>query len=170
MRGRTPQIRRILRRKRIKRAIKAYGNYIAAGLLAVIVIVFVVGAAVKPAANSLPEDTKEPEPTPPTTEAVQQEPYPFNLMSLDWSGEELEGWTRYEVPEDYADHGGYFPECMQQFTYIICKQYGVEYTLVLAIMEIESGYRWDASCKEGVNRIYAGIAEVAQRTYAQAEC
>ena len=93
MRGRTPQIRRILRRKRIKRAIKAYGNYIAAGLLAVVVIVFTVGAAVKPAANSLPENTKEPEPTPPTTEAVQQEPYPFNLMSLDWSGEELEGWT-----------------------------------------------------------------------------
>lgn len=72
-----------------------------------VVIVFTVGAAVKPAANSLPEDTKEPEPTPPTTEAVQQEPYPFNLMSLDWSGEELEGWTRYEVPEDYADHGGF---------------------------------------------------------------
>lgn len=44
-----------------------------------VVIVFTVGAAVKPAANSLPEDTKEPEPTQPTTEAVQQEPYPFNL-------------------------------------------------------------------------------------------
>lgn len=116
-----------------------------------VVIVFTVGAAVKPAANSLPENTKEPEPepTPPTTEAVQQEPYPFNLMSLDWSGEELEGWTRYEVPEDYTDNGGYLPECMQQYTYIICKQYGVEYTLVLAIIEIESGYRWDASCKEG---------------------
>lgn len=111
-----------------------------------VVIVFTVGAAVKPAANSLPEDTKEPEPTQPTMEAVQQEPYPFNLMSLDWSGEELEGWTRYEVPEDYADNGGYLPECMQQYTYIICKQYGVEYTLVLAIIEIESGYRWD-KCK-----------------------
>lgn len=47
-----------------------------------VVIVFTVGSAVKPAANSLPEDTKEPEPTQPTTEAVQQEPYPFNLMSL----------------------------------------------------------------------------------------
>lgn len=52
-----------------------------------VVIVFTVGAAVKPAANSLPKNTKEPEPTPPTTEAVQQESYPFNLMSLDWSGE-----------------------------------------------------------------------------------
>lgn len=114
-----------------------------------VVIVFTVGAAVKPAANSLPKNTKEPEPTPPTTEAVQQEPYPFNLMSLDWFGEELEGWTRYEVPEDYADHGGYFPECMQQFTYIICKQNGVDYALVLAIIETESGYRWDATSSEG---------------------
>lgn len=114
-----------------------------------VVIVFTVGAAVKPAANSLPEDTKEPEPTQPTTEAVQQEPYPFNLMSLDWSGEELEGWTRHEVPEDYADHGGYFPECMQQFTYIICKQNGVDYALVLAIIETESGYRWNATSSEG---------------------
>lgn len=70
-------------------------------------------------------------------------------MSFDWDGEALDGWTRYEVPEDYADNGGYLPECMQQYTYIICKQYGVEYTLVLAIIEIESGYRWDASCKEG---------------------
>ena len=82
MRGRTPQIRRILRRKRIKRAIKAYGNYIAAGLLAVVVIVFTVGAAVKPAANSLPEDTKEPEPTQPTMEAVQQEPYPLSVSMI----------------------------------------------------------------------------------------
>ena len=31
--GRKTRLRRILRRKRIKRAIKAYGNYIAAGVL-----------------------------------------------------------------------------------------------------------------------------------------
>lgn len=63
-----------------------------------VVIVFTVGAAVKPAANSLPKDTKEPEPTQPTMEAVQQEPYPFNLMSLDWSGEELK--ARYEIEDE----------------------------------------------------------------------
>ena len=116
VRGRTPQIRRILRRKRIKRAIKAYGNYIAAAVLVAVVFVAVVGAAVKPAANTVPEKQAEPEPTAEATEEPQREQYPFNLMSLDWSGEELEGWTRYEAPEDYAEHGGYFPECMQQFT------------------------------------------------------
>ncbi len=149
--GRKTRLRRILRRKRIKRAIKAYGNYIAAGVLVFVVCVAVVGAAVKPTASTLPKNTPEPvqttQPTGSTTE--EAEAYPFNLMSFDWDGEALDGWTRYEVPEDYADNGGYLPECMQQYTYIICKQYGVEYTLALAIIEIESGYRWDASCKEG---------------------
>lgn len=149
--GRKTRLRRILRRKRIKRAIKAYGNYVAAGVLAFVVCVAVVGAAVKPTASTLPKNTPEPvqttQPTGSTTEEAEE--YPFNLMSFDWDGEELEDWTRYEVPEDYADHGGYFPECMQQFTYIICKQNGVDYALVLAIIETESGYRWDATSSEG---------------------
>lgn len=149
--GRKTNLRRILRRKRIKRKVKAYGNYIAAGVLVFIVCVVVVGAAVKPTASSLPENTPEPVQTTQTTESTteEEEAYPFNLMSLDWDGEALDGWTRYEVPEDYADNGGYFPECMQQYTYITCKQYGVDYALVLAIIETESGYRWDASSKEG---------------------
>lgn len=122
--GRKTRLRRILRRKRIKRAIKAYGNYIAAGVLVFIVCVAVVGAAVKPTANTLPKNTPEPvqttQPTESTTE--EAEAHPFNLMSFDWDGEALDGWTRYEVPEDYADNGGYLPECMQQYTYIICKE------------------------------------------------
>ena len=120
--GRKTRLRRILRRKRIKRAIKAYGNYIAAGVLVFIVCVTVVGAAVKPTANTLPKNTPEPVQNTQTTESTtgEAETYPFNLMSFDWDGEALDGWTRYEVPEDYADNGGYLPECMQQYTYIIC--------------------------------------------------
>lgn len=149
--GRKTRLRRILRRKRIKRAIKAYGNYIAAGVLVFVVCVAVVGAAVKPTASTLPKNTPEPVQNAQTTENTTEEAetYPFNLMSFDWDGEALDGWTRYEVPEDYADNGGYFPECMQQFTYIICKQNGVDYALVLAIIETESGYRWDAASSEG---------------------
>ena len=114
--GRKTRLRRILRRKRIKRAIKAYGNYIAAGVLVFVACVAVVGAAVKPTASTLPKNTPEPvqttQPTASTTE--EAEAYPFNLMSFDWDGEALDGWTRYEVPEDYADNSGYLPECMQQ--------------------------------------------------------
>ena len=58
--GRKTRLRRILRRKRVKRAIKAYGNYIAAGVLVFVVCVAVVGAAVKPTANTLPKNTPEP--------------------------------------------------------------------------------------------------------------
>ena len=80
---------------------------------------------------------------------MQQEPYPFNLMSLDWSGEELEGWTRYEVPEDYADHGGASRNGAAIHIHNLQKQNGVDYALVLAIIETESGYRWDATSSEG---------------------
>lgn len=112
--GRKTRLRRILRRKRIKRAIKAYGNYIAAGVLVFVVCVAVVGAAVKPTASTLPKNTPEPVQNARTTESTTEEAeaYPFNLMSFDWDGEALDGWTRYEVPEDYADNGGYLPECM----------------------------------------------------------
>ena len=89
---RKTRLRRILRRKRVKRAIKAYGNYIAAGVLVFIVCVAVVGAAVKPTANTLPENTPEPVQTTQTQESTTEEAeaYPFNLMSFDWDGEALD--------------------------------------------------------------------------------
>lgn len=70
--------------------------------------------------------------------------YPFNLMSHDWSGEDLDGWKPYQIPEEYESHGGYLPECMQKYIYIISNQYDVDYELVLAMIEVESSYQWDA--------------------------
>lgn len=89
--GRKTRLRRILRRKRVKRAIKAYGNYIAAGVLVFVVCVAVVGAAVKPTASTLPKNTPEPVQNAQTTENTtgEAEAYPFNLMSFDWDGEAL---------------------------------------------------------------------------------
>ena len=93
--GRKTRLRRILRRKRIKRAIKTYGNYIAAGVLVFVVCVAVVGAAVKPTASTLPKNTPEPVQTTQQTGSTTEEAeaYPFNLMSFDWDGEALDGWT-----------------------------------------------------------------------------
>lgn len=84
-----------------------------------------------------------------TTEAVRQEAstdeqYPFNTMSRDWSGEDLQGFHPYTVPQEYQTEGGTFPDTMQKYTYIICNQAGVDYAVVLAMIEVESGYRWDA--------------------------
>lgn len=70
--------------------------------------------------------------------------YPFNLMSHDWSGEELKGWKLYQIPGEFARDGGYLPECMQKYIYIICNQKDVDYALVLAMIEVESSYQWDA--------------------------
>lgn len=70
--------------------------------------------------------------------------YPFNLMSHDWSGDDLEGWKPYQIPEEFERTGGCLPECMQKYIYIISSQNDVDYTLVLAMIEIESSYRWDA--------------------------
>lgn len=70
--------------------------------------------------------------------------YPFNTMSLDWSIEQIAGFKEYQIPEDYSRCGGYFPVEVQQFTYIICKEYEVDYSLILAMIEVESSYRYDA--------------------------
>lgn len=70
--------------------------------------------------------------------------YPFNTMSQDWSGEQIAGFKEYQIPEEYSRYGGYFPVEIQQFTYIICKQYKVDYSLILAMIETESSYHYDA--------------------------
>jgi hypothetical protein len=71
-------------------------------------------------------------------------PYPFNTMSQDWSAADVEGFTAYTIPEEYADAGGYFPEVVQTYTYIVCNNYGVDYPTVVALIEKESGYQYDS--------------------------
>lgn len=66
----------------------------------------------------------------------------FDSMSADWGGEE-EGFVYYQIPEKFTVYGGYFPEKMQIYTYCICKQYGVKYALIVALIERESGYEFD---------------------------
>lgn len=75
--------------------------------------------------------------------------YPFDTMSLDWSGEQIAGFKEYQIPDDYELYGGYFPLEMQEYTYIICKDYGADYSLIIAMIEIESGYKYDAVGKGG---------------------
>lgn len=158
VRRKSRSVRQLRRRKEVRKILSEYGRYMAAGTLLVAVIVLVAVAAVKLSAMDKQETAKSPiyetqvmeTESEQTTETVaEQIPYPFNLMSHDWGGEELEGWEPYQIPAEYEKTGGYLPECMQQFTYIICQQNGVDYTLALAIMEVESGYKWDAYCSEG---------------------
>ena len=84
----------------------------------------------------------------------------FNTMSMDYGGEE-EGFVFYEIPEEYQATGCYFPEEAQIYTYCLCKQYGVKYSLVVAMIERESGYQYDRIGDDGHSMGYMQIWQSA---------
>lgn len=51
----------------------------------------------------------------------------------------------WEVPEEYRRTGGTLPEEIQVFAQKKCREYGVSYPLILAMIERESGYRPDVT-------------------------
>lgn len=74
----------------------------------------------------------------------------FDTMSADWGAEVYEdGFIYYQIPEGYTVAGGYFPEKMQAYTFYLCQQYGVRYALIVAMIEHESGYRFDSVGDDG---------------------
>lgn len=100
------------------------------------------------------EEQTEPE------EIQKQDKYAvFDTMSADWSAEDVEGFTLYEIPEEYKRTGGHFPEKVQVYTYCLCRQYGVKYELVIAMIEHESGYKFDAAGDDGNSVGYMQIYE-----------
>lgn len=97
------------------------------------------------------------------TQGQQDEPdryAVFDTMSADWGGEN-DGFVYHAIPEEYEDTGGYFPEKMQCYTYILCKQYGVDYSLVVALIERESSYVFDKVGDDGNSVGYMQIYESA---------
>lgn len=100
-----------------------------------------------------PESTTEPEDTEPDRYAV------FDTMSEDWGADDVEGFQFYEIPEEYQRTGGYMPEKMQIYTYTVCKNYGVRYELVIALIERESGYVFDKVGDDGQSMGYMQIYE-----------
>lgn len=74
---------------------------------------------------------------------------PFNSMSKDWGVGDLDGWWHYEIPEEYKRTGGELPDLVQVYLYCLCKQAQVDYPMVLALIEVESGYHYDAVSEDG---------------------
>ena len=74
--------------------------------------------------------------------------WPFTTMSLDWDESVLEGWWHYDIPSSYAEAGGYLPDAVQVYIYALCKDYAIDYPTVLAVIEVESGYVYDAVSDE----------------------
>lgn len=82
----------------------------------------------------------------------------FDCMSEDWGSEDVEGFVFYELPEEYQKTG-YLPEKMQIYIRCLCKQYDVPYALVLAMIERESGYVFDAVGDDGNSIGYMQVYE-----------
>lgn len=91
-------------------------------------------------------------------EGNEERPAVFDSMSMDY-GDAIEGFVYYEIPEEYQNAGGYFPEDVQKYAYFVCKQYGVRYDLLIALIERESGYVFDKVGDDGHSIGYTQIYE-----------
>ena len=147
--------RRVRRKRRARVNIKPLilAGVIIAGVITVVMSVNLKGADKEPPTEEIYiTETPQAENTEPVTETEQEAKlehdfnytYPYNTMSADWGAEVYEeGFRYYEIPQEYKDAGGCFPEIVQVYLWCECKEYGVDYYTVLAIIERESGYHWD---------------------------
>ena len=72
---------------------------------------------------------------------------------------ETEEFIYYQIPEEYAKNGGSLPEEEQRYTYNLCKEEGVRYALVLAIIEQESGYKQECIGDDGESLGYMQVMQ-----------
>lgn len=111
-------------------------------------------------ATTTPEETEE---------IVYGDPnndvYPYSLMSKDWGAEVYEqGFTYYEIPSSYKLEGGEFPEVAQVYLWCICREAGVDYYMALALIERESGYKWDATGDNGASK---GLMQIQEQYHTE---
>lgn len=145
-------IARKKRRRAVKRLIEKYaGVVIVAVVLVAAICIFVLLAA--GSAKGEPQEVKGQEVLAVETQGGEQpDTYtdpdnfkePFNRMSADWGADDVQGFTLYQIPPEYKCNWGVLPGVVQVYTFCLCREYGVDYETVLAIIEKESGYRWDA--------------------------
>lgn len=85
---------------------------------------------------------------------------PYNTMSADWGAEVYEsGFRYYNIPQEYKDYGGCFPEVVQVYLWETCRNTDIDYYIVLALIERESKYKWDATGDNGNSKGYMQIYE-----------
>lgn len=94
---------------------------------------------------------------------IKESRYPDSgnpFLFENWNNEDLEGFILYTIPKEYEEKGD-FPESIQKYTYCLCKKYDISYSLVLAVIERESGYRYDCIGDSGKSKGYMQIYEAA---------
>ena len=71
----------------------------------------------------------------------------------------MEGFYYHEISDEAKAAGGTMPVIIQVYTYIVCRQYGVDYEMVFALIERESLCRWDIIGDDGESTGYMQIQE-----------
>ncbi len=72
----------------------------------------------------------------------------------------LEEWgevPEWDIPQEYERAGGCLPESVRVYLYNLCREHNISYPLMLALIEKESGYQWDAESPDGSCKGYAMI-------------
>ena len=96
--------------------------------------------------------------------------YPYNTVSADWGAEVYEqGYRYYEIPEEYRNSGGCFPEVVQVYLWSLCREREIDYYMVVAMIERESCYKYDAVGDGGVSIGYLQIGEKWHKDRMEAE-
>ena len=96
--------------------------------------------------------------------------YPFNTMSTDWGADIYEsGFKYYQLPQSYVNTGGCFPEVVQVYLWSLCQEKNIDYYMVVALIERESGYKWNATSNNGTVMGYMQIYEKWHKDRMQAE-
>lgn len=82
-----------------------------------------------------------------TTEAVvEQEEYGSSFVF-------------YQIPEEYVAGGGCFPEVVQVYLWYLCKDREIDYYIMVALIERESKYRYNAIGDNGNSKGYMQVYE-----------
>ncbi len=63
----------------------------------------------------------------------------------------------YEIPENYTKAGGYFPEEVQRYLLDLCTERELDYPIVVALIERESGYKSNAVGDNGNSYGYGQV-------------
>jgi len=151
--------------------------------LVVFMAVFIAGVSKESKPQEVGEDTEAVISSIPSIEAISKaEPsntpygdpnnyvYPYNTMSADWGAELYEsGFKYYQIPQEYIDEGGCFPEVVQAYLWCLCEERGINYYVVVALIERESRYQWDASGDNGNSKGYMQIYENWHKERMEAE-
>lgn len=55
--------------------------------------------------------------------------------------DDRDSFRKYIIPKEFANGGGSLPVKVQKYIWETCKEYGVDYSLIIAMIEVESGYQ-----------------------------